>query len=81
MSKKRKLDFDPTELVYDARKLFKEKSPNIELRPYTKYFADQKYKTIHIRKDENQSFTEIFGRILCDHEKCRPKAFQDRVSF
>ena len=80
-SKKRKLDIDPDDLINEAKKLFQENSPNIQIRPFKRYLTDEQYQTIHIRKSEEDEFREIYGRILCSHENCRHKSFKSRVSF
>ena len=80
MSKKRKLDIDRDELMKKAKKFFEEKSENLATKPFTKYFEDEKFCSIHIRDSEADSFREIFGRILCEHPNCRNKSFKSRVS-
>ena len=63
-----------------AKKFFEEKSENLATKPFTKYFEDEKFCSIHIRDSEADSFREIFGRILCEHPNCRNKPFKSRVS-
>ena len=80
MSKKRKLELDRDELVREAAKLNNEKSSNLVVKDFKKYFSEESFKTIHVRSSENENYKEIYGRILCDHEMCRHKSFKARVS-
>ena len=80
MSKKRKLESDHDELLNQAQKLYEEKSSNITTKPFTKFLAEENFKTIHIRSSEIDSFKEIHGRVLCENDSCKHKAFKNRVS-
>ena len=79
MSKKRKLELDRDELVKEAAKFHTEKSSNLVVKDFKKYFSEENFKTIHVRSSENENFKEIYGRILCDHQLCRHKSFKSRV--
>ena len=78
MSKKRKLETDTDDLVKKASQFHDARSENFITKPYKK-FADEKFHTMHIRESDDQSFREIFGRILCCHDLCRHKPFKQRV--
>ena len=62
MSKKRKLDFDPDELIKKAKKLHEEKSENLVTKPFSKFLSEENFNTLHIKEPGETQFKEVFGR-------------------
>ena len=75
MKRRRPENIDKEKLA----QLLRDKSEKIKLRPFEQFLEREGLKTIWVKNETDESFTESVGFIYCDNQACSNRKVEEKV--